>query len=252
MKVTIDTDAGLLEQDGEIVPLYSDHAFQIISDVWLKVGWNQKYSYSFTWLGVPIIQLPEDLVRYQEVVSALKPDVIVETGIAHGGSAILSASLLKLIGKGRVIAVDIEIRTQNRERIEKHPLGPMITLIEGSSTAPEVLRTINAAIKPGERVLVVLDSDHSHAHVTAELEAYAPLVTPGSYIVATDGVMRDLTDVPRGQKNWRKDNPAQAAKDFVARNPNFVVEQPARLFNESTLIGNLTYWPDSYIRRIAP
>src|ERR1700674_4398662 len=157
MKVMINTDAGSLERDGEVVPLYSDRAFRVISDLWLKIGWNQKYSYSFTWLGVPIIQLPEDLVRYQEVVSTLKPDVIVETGIAHGGSAILSASLLKLIGKGRVIAVDIEIRPQNRERIEKHPLGPMITLIEGSSIAPDVLRVINAAIKPGERVLVVLD-----------------------------------------------------------------------------------------------
>lgn len=131
MKINIDTKAQTLDADGRKVGLYTDEAFKLLSDLWVKVGWNQKYSYSFSWLGVPIIQLPEDMIRYQEVVSALKPDVIVETGVAHGGSAIFSASLCRLLGKGRVIAVDIEIRPHNRKRIEEHPLSDLITLIEG-------------------------------------------------------------------------------------------------------------------------
>lgn len=250
MKIEIDTDARTLTAGTERLPLYSDAAFRVLSDLWLKVGWNQKYSYTMSWLGVPIIQLPEDIVRYQEVVYALKPDVIVETGIAHGGSAILSASLLKLIGKGRVIAVDIDIRPHNRQRIESHMLAPLISLMQGSSTAPEVVDRIKGGIKPGETVLVVLDSNHSYAHVTAELEAYAPLVTVGSYIVSTDGIMRDLADVPRGDGAWTRDNPAQAAVDFCARHPQFVLEEPAWPFNEATLEGNVTHWPDAWLKRI--
>lgn len=250
MKIEIDTDARTLTAGTERLPLYSDAAFRMLSDLWLKVGWNQKYSYTMSWLGVPIIQLPEDIVRYQEVVYALKPDVIVETGIAHGGSAILSASLLKLIGKGRVIAVDIDIRPHNRQRIESHMLAPLISLMQGSSTAPEIVDRIKGGIKPGETVLVVLDSNHSYAHVTAELEAYAPLVTVGSYIVSTDGIMRDLADVPRGDGAWTRDNPAQAAVDFCARHPQFVLEEPAWPFNEATLEGNVTHWPDAWLKRI--
>ena len=216
----------------------------------MKSGWNQKYSYTFSWLGVPLIQLPEDVMRYQEVVWRLKPDVIIETGIAHGGSAVLSASMLKLIGRGRVIAVDIEIRPHNRKRIEAHPLAPMITMFEGSSTAPDIVAKIKGLVKPGETVLVVLDSNHSYAHVTDELEAYASLVTPGSYIVSTDGIMRDLTNVPRGDKSWGQDNPAQAAVDFAKRHPEFVIEQPEWAFNESTLKHNITHWPDAWLKRV--
>lgn len=251
MKIVIDTDARTLETGDKRLELYSDEAFGVVSDVWLKVGWNQKYSYAMSWLGVPIIQLPEDLVRYQEVVFALRPDVIIETGVAHGGSAVLSASLLKLIGKGRVVAIDIEIRPHNRARIEGHFLAPLITLIEGSSTAADVVQQAKDAVRSGDTVLVVLDSDHSYAHVMAELEAYAPLVTPGSYIVATDGIMRDLGDVPRGRPEWTRDNPAQAAIDFCARNKDFVVEQPKWPFNESTLSENLTHWPMAWVKRIS-
>jgi len=250
MKLTIDTEARTLVADGCTLPLYSDAAFEVLSAQWVKVGWNQKYSYTMSWLGVPLIQLPEDVMRYQEVVWRLRPDVIVETGIAHGGSAILSASLCKLAGKGRVIAVDIEIRPHNRRRIESHPLGPLITLLEGSSTDPAIVARVSQAIAPGETVLVVLDSDHSHAHVTAELNVYAPLVSKGSYIVATDGVMRDLIDAPRGKASWRADNPAEAAVDFVARHPEFVIEQPAWPFNESTLKDNITHWPAAWLKRV--
>lgn len=250
MKLVIDTDAKSLSLNGETVELYSDKSFQALSDLWVKVGWNQKYVYTFSWFGVPVIQLPEDMLRYQEVVFSLKPDVIVETGVAHGGSAVFSASLLKLIGKGRVIAIDITIRPHNRERLEAHPLKPLITLIENSSTAPETVAQVKNQIKKDDRVLVVLDSDHSYKHVMAELEAYAPLVTPGSYIVSTDGVMKDLTDVPRGNPGWGKDNPAQAAIDFVAKHSDFVIETPAWPFNESTLRENITHWPQAWIKRI--
>lgn len=249
MKVEIDTETGQIVVDGRAAPLYGDEGFRVISDLWIKVGWNQKYSYTFSWLGVPIIQLPEDMVRYQEVVARLKPDVIVETGVAHGGSAIYSASLCRLIGKGRVIAVDIEIRPRNRAAIEDHPLADLITLIEGSSTSPAVVEQVKGAIRPGESVLVVLDSNHSYAHVTDELTAYSPLVTAGSYIVATDGVMRDLTDVPRGAREWDRDNPARAARDFAAKHPEFALEPPPRQFNEATFTGEITHWPDAWLRR---
>jgi cephalosporin hydroxylase len=249
MKLSIDTAAQTLSVDGKSFPLFSDEAFGVLSDLWVKVGWNQKYSYSFSWLGVPVIQLPEDMIRYQEAIQTLQPDVIIETGVAHGGSAIFSASLCRLLGKGRVVAVDIEIRPHNRQRIESHPLSDLITLIEGSSTAPAIVEQVKGLIKPGEKVLVVLDSDHSYRHVMNELEAYAPLVSEGSWIVATDGLMQDLTDVPRGNADWGADNPAKAARDFAAANPAFSLEPPAWLFNESTLSENITHWPDAWLRR---
>lgn len=250
MKYSIDTEQRKLSIDGRDVDLYSDEAFREMSRLWLKVGWNQKYTYTFSWLGVPMIQLPDDMIRYQEVVFSLKPDIIIETGIAHGGSAIFSASLCRLLGKGRVVAVDIDIRPHNRERLEAHPLIDLITLIEGSSTAPDIVDLVKKEVGDAQTVLVVLDSNHTYDHVLKELEAYAPLVTPGSYIVATDGCMRDLTDVPRGSAEWLTDNPANAAEDFVARNEGFVIEEPSWLFNESTLTENVTHWPEAWIRRI--
>ena len=250
MKLQIDTELRELRLEDRVISLYSDEAFSLLSDLWVSTGWNQRYSYTFSWLGVPLIQLPEDVIRYQEVLYRLRPDVVIETGIAHGGSAILSASLLKLIGRGRVIAIDIDIRPQNRKRLKAHPLSPLLTLIEGSSTAPQTLDRVKAAVSPDETVLVVLDSDHSYAHVMAELQAYAPLVNRGSYIVATDGVMRDLADTPRGEAHWTRDNPAQAAIDFVSANPQFVIEQPSWPFNESTLTVNVTHWPSAWIRRL--
>jgi cephalosporin hydroxylase len=251
MKFAIDTVARTLEIDGRPLELYSDEAFHAVSDLWLKLGWNQKYTYTFSWLGVPIIQLPEDMMRYQEVVARLKPDVIIETGIAHGGSTIFSASLCRLLGTGRVVAVDIEIRPHNRRRLEAHPLRDLVTLIEGSSIAPEIVAKVARCVRPTDTVLVVLDSDHSHDHVLCELEAYGPMVTPGSYIVATDGFMRHLIDAPRGQSTWATDNPAQAAQDFVAKHKNFVIEEPGWPFNESTLAGNITHWPDAWLKKIA-
>jgi len=254
VKLVIDTDrATMTIEDGSRsteAPLYSPEAFAQLSRFWVKVGWNQKYSYGFTWMGRPVIQLPEDMIRIQEVIYRLKPDVIVETGVAHGGSLIFYASLFKAMGKGRVIGVDIEIRPHNREAIEAHELFEYITLVEGSSVAPDTVGKVKSLIKPGETVLVILDSNHSHDHVTQELAAYAPLVTANSYIVATDGIMQDLYDVPRGTPGWRDDNPAKAAREFAAGHPEFTLEAPPFGFDETLGSLRITCWPDAYLRRV--
>lgn len=254
MKLIIDTDKKTLEWEGPngytVLPLYSDKAFDLISDQWIRVGWCQKYSYTFSWFGRPIIQLPEDMVRTQEVIHRIRPDVIIETGVAHGGSLVFYASILKALGRGRVIGIDIEIRPNNRKAIEEHPLASCITLIEGGSTEPRVVRQVRDLIKPDECVLVILDSNHTKNHVKDELAAYHSFVTPGSYIVATDGVMKDLHDVPRGQSDWTWNNPAEAAIEFARENPAFVLEQPAWPFNESGLSRNLTHWPQAWLRRL--
>ena len=254
MRLTIDTEERTLteELDGEVrvMGLYSKEAFELISRQWVRVGWDQKYPYTFSWMGRPVIQLPEDMVRAQEVVYRVRPDVIVETGVAHGGSLIFYASLCKAAGRGRVVGVDVEIRPHNRRAIEAHEMFPLITLVEGSSTAPEIVRHVHSLIGEGESVMVILDSNHTKQHVLDELEAYHDLVTPGSYIVATDGSMRDLYDVPRGRPEWASDNPAAAAADFARRHPEFVLEQPAWPFNESELSENITHWPGAWLRRL--
>ena len=232
-------------------PLDSPEAFRLISEHWVTVGWTQKYSYGFTWLGRPIIQLPEDVVRVQEVIHRVAPDVIVETGVAHGGSLILYASLCKATDRGRVIGVDIEIRPHNRAAIEAHPLSSYITLVEGSSTEPVTVAKVQSLIRPGERVLVLLDSCHTKAHVRAELDAYAPLVGPGSYIVATDGIMGALAGRPGSQPGWEWDNPSEAAREFAAANPQFKLEEPGFLFNEGKVAHRVTHWPSAYLRRAA-
>jgi cephalosporin hydroxylase len=254
MKLEIDTEAKTLIQEvnGEkrVLDLYTKEAFEILSLQWVKVGWNQQYAYTFSWMGRPIIQLPEDMLRTQEVIYRVKPDVIIETGIAHGGSLIYSASLCKVMGKGRVIGVDIEIRPHNRQAIEAHELFPLITLIEGSSTAPSIVSQVKSLVNPGDVVLVILDSCHTKEHVAAELEAYYDLVAPGSYIVATDGIMKDLYDVPRGNPEWTWDHPSSAAMEFSQKHPEFVIEQPDWVFNESDLSENITHWPSAWLRRM--
>lgn len=253
MKLILDTEAATLteEDHGETrrFPLYSREAFERLSRQWVRVGWNQKYQYTFSWMGRPIIQLPEDMVRIQEAIYRVKPDVIVETGVAHGGSLVFYASLCKAMGRGRVIGVDIEIRPGNRAAIESHELAGYITLIEGSSVDPKVVAAVRAQCKPGESVLVILDSNHSRDHVRAELVAYAPMVAPGSYIVATDGIMRDLHDVPRGMASWAGDHPAAAAEEFARSHAEFVLEQPEWPFRESDLTSNVTHWPGAWLRR---
>jgi len=249
----IDIERGLVVvPEGDVertIPIGSPEAFGLISRAWLRSGWDGKYVYSFSWMGRPIIQLPDDVMRIQEAIYAVKPDVVVETGVAHGGSLILYASLFRGMGRGRVVGVDIEIRPHNRQAVESHELSDLISLVEGSSTAPEVVAQVRALVRPGERVMVVLDSNHSRDHVRGELEAYGPLVTSGSYIVATDGIMGDLVNAPRSQPDWGWNNPRVAAEEFLGAHPEFEDAPPAFPFNEGTLNHRVTYWPGAWLRR---
>jgi cephalosporin hydroxylase len=255
MKFEIDTESNTLtyeakEGEKEVLDLYSKESFEILSRYWVKVGWNQKHIYTFSWFGRPIIQLPEDIIRMQEVIYRIKPDVIIETGVAHGGSLIFYASLCKAVGKGRVIGIDIDIRQHNRIAIEQHELFSYITLLEGSSTSSDIVSAVDENINQAETVLVILDSNHSKQHVLDELEAYNNFVTKGSYIVATDGIMRDLHDVPRGERDWEWDNPSTAAMDFLETHDDFVLEIPEWSFNESNLNENITHWPNAWLKRV--
>jgi len=246
-------DATVTVQSGgeeRTFPMASNEAFAAASHAWLRAGWDAKHVYSFTWMGRPIIQLPEDMVRLQELIWAQRPDVIVETGVAHGGSLIYYASLFEAMGGGRVIGIDIEIRPHNRAAIEAHPMFGRIELVEGSSTAPELVADVKERIGEGEKVMVVLDSNHSRSHVLDELRAYAPLIGIGGYMVATDGIMQNVVGAPRSADDWATNNPQQAARDFVAEDDRFVLEEPEWPFNEGLVRDRVTYWPSCYVRRL--
>lgn len=226
----------------ESLPLYSLDAFRVISRAWLKTGWACKFSYNFAWMGRPIIQLPEDLMAIQDVIYRVRPDVIVETGVAHGGSSVFYASLFETLSHGRVISIDVEIRPHNRKALEQHPLKKRITLVEGSSIAPETVEQVRTLIKPDERVMVVLDSNHTKKHVLSEMELYQSLVNSGSYIVVADGNMDELDDVPGGKPDWARDNPKAAIHEFLASHSDFKIDQ------QTSSLG-VTYWPDGYLVR---
>ena len=251
-RFTFDERLGRIElEDGTLLALSDPRAFRVLSDAWLRSGWDTKYVYGFSWLGRPIIQLPEDMVRIQELITALEPDLVIETGVAHGGSLVFYAGLCTALGKGRVIGIDIEIRAHNRQAIESHRLAPLIQLVEGSSTAPEVVSAVAGQVRPDDRVLVVLDSNHSRDHVRAELAAYAPLVSVGSYIVVCDGIMRQVCGAPRTAPDWTWNNPLSAIDEFLASNPGFRLEEPHWPFNESLLAERVTYWPNAFLKRVA-
>jgi cephalosporin hydroxylase len=254
MIIEIDDDkATVTLRDGagvKVYPFDSPEAFSVVSKAWLRCGWDTKYVYSFTWLGRPIIQLPDDMFRVQDVLYRLKPDVIIETGVAHGGSLIFYASLCKAMGRGRIIGVDVEIRPHNRAAIEAHELFAYITLIEGSSISPAVVDEVRGEIKPGETVFAMLDSNHTKQHVLDELRAYAPMVSQGSYIVVADGIMEDVVGAPRTKPDWSWNNPKAAAIEFVAQDPRFVIEEPPFSFNEGVVRDRVTYWPSAYVKRV--
>jgi len=241
----IDTETGLS------FPLGSAQAFKIISNIWLKSGWDAKYVYSFSWMGRPVIQLPEDMIRIQEIIFKIQPDVIVETGIAHGGSLIFYASLFKAMGKGKVIGVDIEIRPHNRKAIEEHFLfRDYIEMVEGDSTSEEIVNIVKSKINDGDRVMVILDSNHTREHVLNELNVYSPLVSKDSYIVATDGVMELVKGLERTSEDWSWNNPKAAAIEFEKNNKDFKIVEPEFPFNESRIHERVTYWPSCYLKRI--
>jgi cephalosporin hydroxylase len=251
--ISIDLERGLITVDvagrKTTHALGSPEGFKILSAAWVRAGWDAKYVYSFTWMGRPVIQLPEDLIRVQEAIYRLRPTVIVETGVAHGGSLIFYASLLKAMGHGRVIGIDIEIRPHNRRAIEKHELAHLITLVEGSSTASAVVQQVRTLLRPDDRVFVMLDSNHSKEHVLAELKAYADLVTRGSYMVAADGIMADLGAAPRTNPDWSWNNPRAAVEEFLSARPDFSLAPPPFAFNEGVVSEPVSYWSGGWLRK---
>ncbi len=230
--------------------LATPEAFELLNKAWLRASWDVKYIYSFAWMGRPMIQLPEDMMRIQEVVWEHQPDVIIETGVAHGGSLIFYASLFKAMEKGRIIGVEVELRPHNRKAINDHILKPYITIVDGSSIDPETVAEVKSLIKPGEKVMVMLDSNHTKEHVLEELRAYGPMVTPGCYIVAADGIMEQVAGGPRTKPEWKTSNPKQAAITFTAENSDFVIEEPVWPFNEGVVRERVTYWPSAFVKRV--
>jgi len=230
----------------EIAAMGCDTAFGAESRRWMDEANKRRYSYHFEWMGLPIIQYPQDIVAMQEIVWATKPDLIIETGVARGGSLVYYASLLAMNNiDGRVLGIDIDIRPHNRKAIEEHPLARSITLIQGSSIAPEVIEQATRLAR-GRRVLVVLDSNHTHEHVRSELEAYAPLVSVGSYCVVMDTVIEDLPDSSFPDRPWRRgNNPKTAVWDYLKKHPELVID---RAIQDKLLV---TVAPDGYLKRIA-
>lgn len=230
-----------------IAGLKADTDLQALCRLLLRELTRSKYVYNFTWMGRPIIQCPQDVMAMQEIVWRVRPDVIVETGVAHGGSLILYASLLELIGgRGRVIGVDIDIRAHNRTEIEKHPMSRRITLIQGSSVDPAVGQQVKALTQGARQVLVVLDSNHTHDHVLQELELYSPLVTQGSYLVVMDTAIDDLPDHFFADRPWRKGNsPKSAVHAFLKSNRRFAIDKDI----DAKLL--LTVAPDGYLKCIS-
>lgn len=248
------------EVQQNIDALRADGELRKASLNWVGDITPKHYAYNFRWMDRPIIQLPQDMVAIQELIWKIKPDLIIETGIAHGGSLILSASMLALLDycdavengetldpkatKRRVLGIDIDIRTHNRAAIEAHPRAHRIDMIQGSSIDPEIIAEVQAQATSYERVMVILDSNHTHAHVLAELQAYAPLVSQGSYCVVFDTVIEDLPAGMYPDRPWDVgNNPKTAVREYLKQNPNFEVDEEM----ETKLL--ITVAPGGYLRR---
>ncbi len=225
-----------------------------------RLSTKPQYSYNFFWLGRPIIQYPQDMVAMQELIWRIRPDLIVETGIAHGGSLILSASMLAMIEycdaitqgttlhpdqpKRKVVGIDIDIRAHNRQAILDHPMANRIAMIEGSSIDPDIVARVTALCRNYKRVLVLLDSNHTHDHVRAELDAYAPLVSPGSYCVVFDTIIQDLPEDMYSNRPWGPgNNPKTAVYEFLSSNSEFEID--AQIDNKLLI----SVAPDGYLRK---
>jgi cephalosporin hydroxylase len=253
--------------------LKADLDVQALSRIWVREVTRYKYSYNFAWMGRPIIQTPQDMVALQELIWKVKPSIVIETGIAHGGSLILNASLLALldyceavengnmldpcIPKRRVLGIDIDIRAHNRDAIESHPMSHRIDMIEGSSIAPKVVSQVHQIAKNHERVLVCLDSNHTHEHVLAELEAYAPLVSKDSYCVVFDTLIEDMPAEMFSDRTWGKDNnPKTALWEYLRRlneeGRKSIDGRPLKFEIDKSIESKLliTVSPDGYLKRI--
>lgn len=242
--------------------LKEDSRLKEQSHDWLLKTLPHHYSYNFRWQGRPIIQYPQDIVAMQELVWTTRPDLIIETGIAHGGSLILSASLLAMLDytdaiksgekidprtpRRRVLGIDIDIRAHNREAILAHPFASHIDMLQGSSIDPTIVAQVQHAARGYNRVMVCLDSNHTHAHVLAELSSYAPLVTPGNYCVVYDTIIEDLPAGMYPDRPWDVgNNPKTAVQTFLAEHPEFVVDRDI----EAKI--QITVAPGGYLRRMS-
>lgn len=241
----------------------ADSEFARLTQAWLALSARHKYSYHFEWLGRPIIQYPQDIVAMQELVWSAKPDLIIETGIAHGGSLIFSASQLLMLDacdaieagtsldlkapRRKVLAIDIDIRAHNRAAIESHPLAARIQMIEGSSIAPDIISQVHQIAAGFSRILVCLDSNHTHDHVLAELAAYAPLTSVGSYCVVFDTVIEDVPAKMLPSRPWAPGNsPKTAVWEFLETHPEFEIDKTVQ---QKLLV---TVAPDGYLKRVDP
>ena len=214
-----------------------------VGSQWRRVRFENRLDYEIDWLGVPIIQTPEELVLMQELIFRIRPDVIIETGIAHGGGLIFHASLAELLGKGKVIGVDIEIRAHNRKVIEMHPMFSRIELIEGDSAGDEVVQKVAERIPKGSRALVFLDSDHTKPHVLRELRAYSQFIPPGCYMVVLDTDASELAKLGASGEKYLDNGPKEAIRQFLQENDDFVIDKTFNRLYASTS-------PDGYLRRV--
>jgi cephalosporin hydroxylase len=223
----------------------ADDALRGLTRDWFDRTCDYRYSYNFTWLGIPIIQYPQDIVAMQELVWRIRPELIIETGVAHGGSLMLSASILELLGgPGRVVGIDIDIRSHNRQAIEAHPMMKRITLLEGSAISDETFARVEELARGKGPTLVILDSNHTHEHVARELELYSRFVTNGSYLIVFDTVIEDMPG-PFHDRPWgRGNNPKTAVREFLKTTERFVVDTEL----ESKLL--ITVAPGGYLRCI--
>jgi cephalosporin hydroxylase len=229
----------LIKANGENVALkQAAHAFNVESN-------RAKYSYNFTWMGRPVIQYPQDMMAMQELIWEIKPDLIIETGIAHGGSIIYYASLLELIGKGEVLGIDIDIREHNKKKIEEHPMYKRINMLEGSSITKEMVERIKPFTEGKKSIIVCLDSNHTHEHVLKELDFYAPFVTLGSYIVVFDTIVEDLPERYLPGRSWGiGNNPKTAVHEFLQHNKHFIIDE--NMDNKLLISVN----PNGYLKRV--
>jgi len=244
-----------------IASLGADTDLQALSRIWTREITRHKWAYNFSWLGRPAIQFPNDVWAMQELIWKIKPDLIIETGIAHGGSLIFSASMLALLdmtdaiesgitinptdSKRMVLGIDIDIRAHNRAAIEAHPMASRIKMIQGSSIAPEIIEQVHAIAANYPRILVFLDSNHTHDHVLAELEAYAPLTTSGSYCVTFDTLIEDMPKEMFSDRPWGPgNNPKTAVWEYLKTHPEFEIDKSIQ---HKLLI---TVAPDGYLRRV--
>jgi cephalosporin hydroxylase len=239
-----------LQVKENIRKLGEDHDVQALSRVWSRVTNPNRYTYNFRWMGRPIIQYPQDMIAMQEIIWSIQPDLIIETGIAHGGSLIFYASMLELVaacggpGDAKVVGIDVDIREHNREAVEQHPMSRRIRMIQGSSTAPDVVAQVVNLAKEHQRVLVCLDSNHTYEHVLAEMEAYSSLVTPGSYLVVFDTLLEYMPADAFPDRPWGPGNsPLTAVRKFLQAHEEFEVDHEVV---DKLLI---TVAPEGYLRR---